>query len=261
MIRRKSNLRSRYVGRHDGAYGERRTQEDEVTSLMLGILRYQPPAIVWAIMKAWLLGLGDGAYAALSALAGDRLECKVQFWPRINNVEPDVVIDFVLDHKTVFRIVIEAKWNAGESGNGQFKKQRQEFEGGASPSTFVHLALLKSRVNLPPAIEDGAFCVVRTTWAEYVDAVGRAAANQNANSAHLLALAYDLQKMLSLLQLTREFSGIKLNNFFGSVPIPRSLRFFSPWSSAATIGHKYNVQIRDWLFYQKGNENGQRKAS
>lgn len=252
MIRGKSSLRSRYVARHNGAHGERRTQEDEITSLMLGVLAYQPPAVVWAIIRTWLVHLGVDKRIQLPEFKIDGLACDVQFWPQRNNVEPDVVIDVLRLQKIELRVVVEAKWNAGESGEDQFKKQRLEFERDVSSSRFVHLALLKSRRHLPPTIEEGRCSVFRTTWAEYVDAIRSANSYPHVDYAHLSTLVRELQKMLTLLQLTRKFSGIDLKKACRDATIPNSIKLFNRWSFAAINRRNYGVESREWCFLSKG---------
>ena len=247
MIRGKSNLRSRYIGRNHGLHDGRRTQEDEITSLMLGVLAYQPPAVVWAIMRTWLVHLGVGKRIQLPELI-DGLTCEVRFWPRSNYVEPDVVIDVFRFQKLELRVVVEAKWNAGESGEDQFKKQRQAFERDTIPSQFVHLALLKSLHDLPPSIEHGRYGVFRTTWDAYVGAVKGANSTPQINTAHLSTLVSDLEQMLMQLQLTRTFSGIDLKNACHDEAIPNSIKLFNNWSFAAIGRREYGVEIREWCF-------------
>ena len=233
-------------------HGERRTQEDEVTSLMLGVLAYQPTAVVWAIMRTWMVNLGVDETIQLPEVVDHDLASTISFWPRLNSVEPDFMIDFFRRQKLELRVVVEAKWNAGQSGDDQFKKQRVEFERDASPSQFVHLALLKWRLDLPPSIEEGRYGVFRTTWAEYVDAIRRANSQPHISSAHLSTLVSHLQEMLTQLQLTRKFSGIDLKGACREVTIPNSIKLFNRWSFAGVDHPEYSIHIREWCFFSKG---------
>jgi hypothetical protein len=102
----------RYVAGSDGQ-GHRRTQEDEITSIVFGPLDFMPEATTRSIVTI-LFGCSP---------IPETHRVSMKLWPRYENVEPDVVFIEHCDNGTERAYIIEVKWNA-PLGDDQVDRQR-----------------------------------------------------------------------------------------------------------------------------------------
>ncbi|RDS82264.1 hypothetical protein DWU98_09545 [Dyella monticola] len=96
----------------------------------------------------------ESAYAIvyeIASLAGHKVKSispkthTVQFWPRIEGSEPDLVVDFFdATECQMQRLVVEVKWDARMSGSGQLIKQRESFCRGSYEEHSYHVLLSKN---------------------------------------------------------------------------------------------------------------------
>lgn len=106
--------------------GDRRTQEDEITSIVFGAMDFMNPAEVLSIWRMVFETEG----VPLPKLPEDAPESvRLQFWPRLpikteghNSVEPDLRIDFTWLSGACWIVLIEVKWHA-PLGHRQLQKQ------------------------------------------------------------------------------------------------------------------------------------------
>ncbi|WP_375738395.1 hypothetical protein [Pseudomonas boanensis] len=117
----KSSLYRRYLGQRDP--NERRVaEEDEITSLILGPLAFLPASAIgafWVALLRWNqkeIELPEGAVT----------QAEMSFWPRKNNIEPDLRVDLSWGHETRL-LLVELKWRAPLSGEDQLQKQWNEY--------------------------------------------------------------------------------------------------------------------------------------
>lgn len=101
----------------DSHHEKRRTQEDELTSLIFGDARYLDNASAFSLMRAML-----DAAALGHLLAEDQREVKIDFWELSDGTEPDVIVQLSAPGKATFLLLIEVKWNAGQ-GAAQLKRE------------------------------------------------------------------------------------------------------------------------------------------
>lgn len=102
----------RYVA-NANEQSHRRTQEDEITSIVFGPLDFMPEASVKRILAA-LFG---------SEPIPEDHRVSIMLWPRYGNVEPDVVFIEQLEAERNRAYVLEIKWNA-PLGDDQVDRQR-----------------------------------------------------------------------------------------------------------------------------------------
>lgn len=122
FCQQKSRLYKRYLGHREE--GEKRvSEEDEITSLLIGPLDYLPPQ---ASGSFWRALIEREISESLTFPAGPIDRVRMKFWPR-RSIEPDLLVE--LDWCTGERrlLLVELKWNAPLSGDDQLHRQWNEF--------------------------------------------------------------------------------------------------------------------------------------
>jgi len=102
----------RYVASADEK-GHRRTQEDEITSIVFGPIDFMPETTARSIVTI-LFGCSP---------IPETHRVSMKLWPRYENVEPDVVFIEHRDNGIERAYIIEVKWNA-PLGDDQVERQR-----------------------------------------------------------------------------------------------------------------------------------------
>jgi hypothetical protein len=153
FARNKSRAYQRYLGVRE-ASEPRVSSEDEITSLIFGPLDFLPASDNW---KLWQLVLQSHASREESgALPSDYFSdsfspnaCMLQFWPRKDNIEPDLVIKFSDGQGGMRSLLIELKWDADVSGDDQLEKQWLRYQSGEHAHS-LHVFIAKRMGSLPP---------------------------------------------------------------------------------------------------------------
>ncbi len=112
IYRKKSQLPTHRYVTSAKAQDTRRTQEDEITSTIFGPLDFMPTEDLGKIIEV----LFD------SESTPNCNDISIQFWPRYNQVEPDIVFLEDLDNGKRNAYIVEVKWNA-PLGSKQVEQQ------------------------------------------------------------------------------------------------------------------------------------------
>jgi len=150
FARNKSRAFIRYLRIRDPSE-PRVSSEDEITSIIFGPLEFLSASDNW---KLWhLLLQSHGSHAVSGPIPSNFFgdfspnTCTCEFWPRRNNIEPDVVMTFSDEHGTTRSFLIELKWDAGQSGADQLEKQWLRYQESEHASS-LHVFIAK-RLDLP----------------------------------------------------------------------------------------------------------------
>lgn len=140
---------TRYVSASE-RQGERRTQEDEITSTIFGPLDFFSEETVRSLI---------GKLFGFSLSSGSKLS--LAFWPRYNHVEPDLV--FTEQHSDGSRdaYVVEIKWNA-PLGEEQVERQVQAIEAEDHLRLAGHLVLSRYAIDVAKPSRN-------LTWMDFKD--------------------------------------------------------------------------------------------
>jgi hypothetical protein len=131
FARNKSRAYRRYLGVRDPSE-PRVSAEDEITSLIFGPLEFLSALDNWVLWKLVLQSpalisscgpLPSSFFADFSPAS-----CTFEFWPRKDNIEPDMVVQFADDTGATRSLLIELKWDAGVSGVDQLEKQWMRYQ-------------------------------------------------------------------------------------------------------------------------------------
>lgn len=149
--RKKSRAYTRYLSVQPPD-DPRVSAEDEITSIIFGPLEFLPASDNW---KLWQRILQGGASMDVSGpLPLDYFAdfspdaCALEFWPRKDLIEPDLVIRFSNDRGETRSLLVELKWNAPLSGADQLKKQWRLYQHGEHANS-LHVFLAKAVRNQP----------------------------------------------------------------------------------------------------------------
>lgn len=151
FTRNKSRAYKKYLGEKDPSE-PRVCSEDEITSIVFGPLDFLSPADHWSFWKALLQG--HASMHASGRMPPDFMEgfapveCLLDFWPRKNRIEPDIVIEFTDAVGESRSLVVELKWNAGVSGDDQLQKQWLDYQEGLHAQS-LHVFIAKQMSELP----------------------------------------------------------------------------------------------------------------
>jgi len=119
---KKSRLYQRYLGHRDESSERRVTEEDEITSLMMGPLAFLSPAAIAAFWSAVVrLRNPDVEFPSESPSRAD-----MHFWPRRGKIEPDLRVDLAWG-SDVRVLLVEFKWRAPLSGENQLHDQWRHY--------------------------------------------------------------------------------------------------------------------------------------
>ncbi len=94
---------------HGKSVPEAQGSEDYLTSAVFGHLRYVPADVFWPELFA----------AAGLTLPAGATELDVQFWPRTEFGEPDLILTFSYPDSPALVVIIEVKLWSGKSGTGE----------------------------------------------------------------------------------------------------------------------------------------------
>jgi hypothetical protein len=151
FARHKSKAYTRYLGVRDPSE-PRVSAEDEITSIIFGPLDFLSASDNW---KLWKAVLQNHASTTVSGpLPSDYLAdffpdvCTLAFWPRKNNIEPDLVVTFSDAAGQTRSLLVELKWDAPPSGEDQLKKQWLAYQAGQHAYS-LHVFITKRIGDLP----------------------------------------------------------------------------------------------------------------
>lgn len=150
FARNKSKAFTRYLGVRNPAE-PRVSSEDEITSILFGPHEFLSASDNWALWR--LLLQSHGSHTVSGALPPDYFDhfapsaCTFEFWPRKNNIEPDLLIRFSDGQGRTRSLLVELKWDAGPSGADQLEKQWLRYQGSEHDSS-LHVFIAK-RLDLP----------------------------------------------------------------------------------------------------------------
>lgn len=157
FARHKSKAYTRYLRVRDPSE-PRVSSEDEITSIIFGPLDFLSASDNW---KLWTLLLQSHASRNISSpLPSEYVSdfspsaCTLEFWPRKDNIEPDLVIKFSNDKDQTRSLLVELKWDAGLSGADQLEKQWLHYQRSEHASS-LHIFIAK-RMGRPPDIQPWA---------------------------------------------------------------------------------------------------------
>lgn len=120
--------------------------EDEITSILFGPLEFLPAADNWTLWQRILQShasrdlsgpLPSTYFAGFSPSA-----CALEFWPRKDGIEPDLVIRFSDEWGAARSLLVELKWDAPLSGADQLEKQWLRYQHGEHAHS-LHVFLAK----------------------------------------------------------------------------------------------------------------------
>ena len=121
ITRKKTQLHHRYLGHREP--NERRvSEEDEITSLIMGPLAFLPPCAIgafWMALVKW-----DNPEIVFPE--GKVTHAEMSFWPKNQNIEPDLRVDLSWGEERKL-LLVEFKWRAPLSGKDQLQKQWQHY--------------------------------------------------------------------------------------------------------------------------------------
>lgn len=155
FARHKSKAYTRYLGVRDTSE-PRVSSEDEITSLVFGPLDFLSAADNWLLWKAVLQS--HASMHISGALPPDYLvnfspdACTLEFWPRKNNIEPDLVVTFSNAAGQIRSLVVELKWDAPPSGEDQLQKQWMDYQAGQHAHS-LHVFITKRIGDLPSDVQ------------------------------------------------------------------------------------------------------------
>jgi len=118
----KSRLYQRYLGHREEGEG-RVSEEDEITSLIMGPLEYLPPA---QVTEFWRAVVEHECSTATLFPVGAAEQVKMNFWLR-RSIEPDLFVELIWGNGERRLLLVEFKWRAPLSGNDQLHRQWREF--------------------------------------------------------------------------------------------------------------------------------------
>jgi hypothetical protein len=131
---KKSRLYQRYLGHRDETSERRVTEEDEITSLMMGPLAFLSPAAIAAFWSAVIrLRNPDVEFPSGSPTRAD-----MHFWPRRGRIEPDLRVDLAWG-SDVRVVLVEFKWRAPLSGEDQLHDQWRHYLEPVERAAACHL--------------------------------------------------------------------------------------------------------------------------
>jgi hypothetical protein len=159
FARNKSKAYKRYLGVRNSE--PRISAEDEITSLVFGPLEFLSAYDNWHL---WKLVLQSHASTNVSGpLPFDYFSsftpnaCFLDFWPRKDNIEPDLVVRFTDEQGATRSLLVELKWDAGVSGEDQLEKQWLQYQSGQH-ATSLHVFIAKRARTLLPDVQPWSSC-------------------------------------------------------------------------------------------------------
>jgi hypothetical protein len=93
--------------------------EDEITSIFFGGLQLLPIKTIWSLFAK----IAKQANIHSDAFSSSPTSANFEYWPRFDNIEPDLVINFKQDGRPLINIIVEVKWNSPLSPKCELVKQ------------------------------------------------------------------------------------------------------------------------------------------
>lgn len=136
----KTKFYERYLGKRDGSE-HKVYEEDEITSTVFGPLEFLPASEIYRFWCRVLQFIGHAEFLPNDVPS----DVQVTLWPRRNaendgnSIEPDgmVSVEFADGRKRL--LLIELKWRAGLSGDGQLHRQWEQYLNKEEQSQSLHL--------------------------------------------------------------------------------------------------------------------------
>lgn len=131
---KKSRLYRRYLSRSERKESsDRATQEDEITSTILGALDLLPET---EVAKFWL---ALAAFTPNSSLPpGEATRAEMTFWPGRGQIQPDLLVELFWGSERRL-LLVELKWRSPLSGSDQLHKQWESFLTPTEREIALHL--------------------------------------------------------------------------------------------------------------------------
>lgn len=138
IVQDKSKIYRRYIGHRDESDEKRITAEDEITSLILGPLKFLPPE---ERGRFWLELLRFRHAAGLPT--GRIVDARMELWKRFQSlkksVEPDLMVYLICDDGQEVPVIVELKWRSPLSGADQLHLQWKHCLNAQGRQTGFHL--------------------------------------------------------------------------------------------------------------------------
>ncbi len=132
---KKSSLHRRYLARKQREPSEDRvTQEDEVTSNVLGTLEFLPESSV-AVFWSHLVPLHAPSF---DLPVGDATGVSMSFWPSRGRLQPDLLVKLKWGRE-IRLLLVEIKWRSELSGEDQLHKQWLSFLSSEERAVALHI--------------------------------------------------------------------------------------------------------------------------
>jgi hypothetical protein len=158
--------------------GKRRTQEDEITSIVFSPFNYVSDSDAIIFFDSIL-----GGYISKKYCLDEKLNLDVCFWPKRKNIEPDLMVDIRKHGRLVSKILIEIKWRSGPSGKDQIKKQWYEFLSDEERNLTKHLLISCKPIDM--IYDHDLECITWQTFRE------RLKKDRGSNKLHMLVNCID----------------------------------------------------------------------
>lgn len=238
FARNKSRAYKRYLGVRD-ASEPRVSVEDEITSLIFGPLEFLSALDNWILWKIVLQSplsvrtcgpLPSEFFSDFSPSS-----CQLDFWPRKDNVEPDLVINFADSTGETRSLLIELKWDAGVSGLDQLEKQWLRYQE-SEHDRCLHLFIAKRARELVPDV---------ALWT-YREANGTEAVRLRAIRWH--EFKHEIAKIPAASAASSSLMrwAVLVNEFLGQLEIRPFLGFHDSIRLAEAIPYVDNQDILFW---------------
>jgi hypothetical protein len=195
----KSQIYRRYKGHRDEHDNGRVSAEDEITSIVLGPLRYLSPKDV---VSFWQKLLGEDFL-----IDQNPAKAIVEFWPNRTTpkgrIQPDLLISFTWNDGSKRILLVEIKWNSGLSGDDhQLKRQWKDFLNSSERTIAHHVFIGKDE-----SVGKGAHShISAVSWREVRDILDTFSKQDNPLESSLVRWASSASIFLEKV-LTRPFKG------------------------------------------------------
>lgn len=243
FARNKSRAYTRYLGARDPSES-RVCSEDEITSTIFGPLDFISPSDHWDLWKRVLQNHGSndltGPMPADFIGTFSPTASTLEFWPKKEKIEPDLVIRFSDNCGKTRSLLIELKWDAPTSGDDQLQKQWLYYHHREHDSS-MHLFIAKRMGSLPAdrrpwaSITSDGSPISRLRairWQEFRDAIAKVGG--------MPTVSVPLRRWCVL-----------TSGFLGQVGICRFVGFHEANRLAASIAHQEPGLGQFWSHFAK----------
>lgn len=205
----KGSLWRRYIGHRDEREGNVYA-EDEITSAFLGTQNFLEVNDIWQI---WEVIIGESLYPPDVQYPPERFE--IALWPR-RKIEPDALITFFWPNNEKLHLLIEFKWDAGESGTNQLEKQWKEFLTKDERDNAWHLFISKDISAAVPYIHK--WRLIPITWLQVRSALQKVnTKKETIGNGNLVKYCNLMEKFMKKIQIF-PFGGFNRLEDFPELP-------------------------------------------